>query len=134
MPSKQRIMIKIVAPIVPVTFKRVIPKKGQPFNPKDYSDFKDALGYYALAAMHGLYPSVAPMKITAQIFTQYEPYSLNAGDWDNHAKAISDALNSICYDDDRQIVEGHVYLFKGEPHINIELEELFNWRKSNEIY
>lgn len=117
-------MINFVAPIVPVTFKRVIPKYGQPFNPVDYSNFKDALGYYGLAAMHGLNPFLSPIKITAHIFTKYEPYTLNAGDWDNHAKAISDALNSICYKDDRQIVEGHVYLLKGDPRISIELEEL----------
>lgn len=118
-------MIKIVAPIIPVTFKRVIPKRGgQPFNPAEYSAFKDALGYYGLAAMKGRNPSLSPMKITAEIFTRYEPYTLNAGDWDNHAKAIGDALNQICYDDDRQIVEGHIYLFKGEPHVDILLEEV----------
>ena len=117
-------MIKIVAPIIPVTFKRVIPQRGgQPFNPAQYSDFKDALGYYAAAAMKGRNPSLSPMKISAKIFTRYEPFSLNAGDWDNHAKAIGDALNLICYQDDRQIVEGHIYLFKGEPHVEIVLEE-----------
>ena len=119
-------IIKIAAPIVPVTFKRVVPKGGQPFNPAEYREFKAALGYYGLAAMRGNEPFRSPMKITAEIFTKYEPYTLNAGDWDNHAKAISDALNAICYEDDRQIVEGHVYLYKGEPHISIELEEIKN--------
>ena len=118
-------IIKIHAPIVPVTFKRVIPKKGrQPFYPKNYTNFKDELGYYALAAMRGLKPFAAPLKFSAHVFTRYEPYDLQAGDWDNHAKAISDALNLICYNDDRQIIEGHVYLFKGEPHVNIEVEEM----------
>ena len=117
-------IIKIDAPIVPVTFKRVIPRRGRPVNPAEYSAFKDALGYYGLAAMRGYEPFTTPMKITAEIFTKYEPYTLNAGDWDNHAKAISDALNAICYEDDRQIVEGHIYLFKGDPHISIELEEV----------
>ena len=116
--------ISFTAPIVPVTFKRVIPKHGQPFNPKDYSDFKEALGYYALAALRGQTPSKAPFRLSANVFTKYEPYTLNAGDWDNHAKAISDALNGIGYYDDRQIISGNINLFKGTPHIEIELEEL----------
>lgn len=117
-------MIIINAPIVPVTFKRVVPKRGQPFNPQEYSNFKDALGYYGLAAMRGNQILSNALKLTAKIYTRFKPESLNAGDWDNHAKAISDALNTICYEDDRQIIEGHVYLFKGEPHVDIVLEEL----------
>ena len=117
-------MIIINAPIVPVTFKRVVPKQGQPFNPQEYSAFKDALGYYAAAAMKGHMPFLSPIKISAKVFTRYEPFSLNAGDWDNHAKAICDALNSICYTDDKLITEGHIYLLKGNPHIEIKLEEL----------
>lgn len=45
------------------------------------------------------------------------------GDWDNHAKAVSDALQGICYVDDKRIVEGHIKLCKGTPHISIEIEE-----------
>lgn len=116
-------MISFVAPIVPVTFKRVVPKGGQPFNPKEYEDFKIALGYYARNALRGLSPSTKPFKLFANVFTKYEPYTLNAGDWDNHGKAISDALNDIVYDDDRQIISGTVNLFKGTPHIEIALEE-----------
>lgn len=117
-------MIEFVAPIVPVTFKRPDSNDKRRFNPSDYSNFKDALGYYALAAMRGLKPFERATKLTAKIYTRYKPDSLNAGDWDNHAKAICDALNSICYIDDRQIVEGHIYLFKGTPRIEIGLEEL----------
>lgn len=117
-------MIKIIAPIVPVTFKRPDSDGRQRFNPKAYSDFKDALGYYALAAMRGIKPFTGATKLYAEVFTRYDPTVLNSGDWDNHGKAIGDALNGICYDDDRQIVDGHVRLFKGYPRIEIELEEL----------
>ena len=117
-------MIEFVAPIVPVTFKRPDSNDKRRFNPSEYSNFKDALGYYALAAMRGLKPFQHATKITAKVFTKYKPESHNAGDWDNHAKAICDALNSICYTDDQLITEGHIYLFKGTPHIEIQLEEL----------
>lgn len=123
-------MIKIIAPIVPVTFKRPNSDGKRRFNPKEYSDFKNALGYYALAAMRGLNPLNSATKITAKVFTRYKPETLNAGDWDNHAKSICDALNGICYDDDRLITEGHIYLFKGEPRVDIELSET-NRRKKD---
>lgn len=64
------------------------------------------------------------VKINVKIFTKYKPTSLNSGDIDNHLKAILDAINGVCFADDRQIVEGHVYLFKGEPHVEVTLEEL----------
>lgn len=74
--------------------------------------------------MDGKEPLSGKIKLYAEIYRNIKPESLNFGDWDNHAKAISDALNGICYLDDRQIIDGHVRLFKGEPHISIVLEEL----------
>ena len=48
----------------------------------------------------------------------------NLGDVDNFLKAVLDALNGICYQDDAQVT--HISATKnfGEPHIFIELEEL----------
>ena len=37
-------------------------------------------------------------------------------------KAILDALNGICYADDRQVTTVEITLHKGEPLIIIELE------------
>ena len=116
-------MIKIVAPIVPVPFKRAA-GFGRRFNPPDYSNFKLQLGLIAKQAMQGRAPLPGAIKLYAEIYRNIKPESLNFGDWDNHAKSISDALNGICYLDDRQIIDGHIKLFKGNPHIYIELEEV----------
>ncbi|MBQ6759394.1 MAG: RusA family crossover junction endodeoxyribonuclease, partial [Selenomonadaceae bacterium] len=35
-----------------------------------------------------------------------------------------DSLNGIAFLDDRQVVEAHVSLHRGEPRLEIELEEL----------
>ena len=113
--------IKFNAPIVPVPFKRAA-GFGRRFNPPDYSNFKSQLGLFAKHAMDGREPLTGKIKLYAEIYRNIKPDSLNFGDWDNHAKAISDDLNGICYLDDRQIVDGHIKLFKGEPHIYIELE------------
>lgn len=50
--------------------------------------------------------------------------SRNWGDLDNHVKAVLDALNGICFIDDRQVTEIHAQKFFGDPHIEIELEVL----------
>lgn len=114
--------INFSADLVPVTFKRVRANGKFRFNDKRYSEFKNALGYIAKAAMQGKTPLKGAVKLFANVYQKYEPTALKAGDWDNHAKAICDALNGICYIDDRQIIDAHIRLFKGEPHIEIELE------------
>lgn len=76
------------------------------------------------ATNYGRQPLTGAIKLTADVYVKREPTSLNSGDWDNHGKAISDALNGICYQDDRQIIDGHVRLIKGKPHVIIEVEDL----------
>ena len=116
--------IKITAPLEPVPFKRTLTNGKRRFNDKRYSEFKDALAVYARQAMKGQAPFSGAVKININVRKKIIPTALKFGDWDNHAKAISDALNGICYQDDKQIVEGHIKLSKGDPLIEIELEEI----------
>lgn len=48
------------------------------------------------------------------------------GDLDNRLKISQDALHSICFDDDRQIIEIHAFRFddKTNPRIEIDIKEL----------
>ena len=117
-------MIKFTAPIEPVPFKRVQWNGNHRFTDPRYRNFKDALSWYALQAMHGNKPLKGAIKLLVDVFKHGNTTSLNFGDHDNHLKAVSDALNGICYVDDRQIVESRVRLHSGEPHIVIELEEI----------
>ena len=124
MTAKSPSLIKIHAPIEAVPFPRPNSNGKRRFNPKRYTEFKLELGTYARLAMEGQSPFPGAIKITINIHKKIIPTGRNFGDWDNHAKAISDALQGICYVDDKQIVEGHVYLSKGEPEINIEVEAI----------
>ena len=46
-------------------------------------------------------------------------------DWDNIGKIVTDALNHLAYDDDKQIVEAIVRkLYSDEPRVEIEIEEV----------
>lgn len=105
-------------------FARAMTNGKQRFNPPRYREFKDALGLCANLAMRGQAPFTGAIKITVHVYKKIIPTALTFGDWDNHGKAVSDALQGICYLDDKQIVEGHIFLHKGEPHLEIELEEL----------
>lgn len=116
-------MIKFSAHLEPVPFKRVMTHGKRRFNLPRYVSFKETLGLIAKFAMNGRAPLEGAIKLTADVYKKIIPTALTFGDWDNHAKAICDALNGICYIDDRQIVDGRIRLFKGEPRIVITLEE-----------
>ena len=49
----------------------------------------------------------------------YRP--VKRGDIDNPLKALIDSLNGIAYDDDRQIIELHVYRFDDKQHPRAEV-------------
>lgn len=116
--------IKFSADIVPVPFKRAMTNGKRRFNDPRYSDFKEYVGAHAKVAMAGRVPFDGAIRIHVDVFTKYEPTSLKSGDVDNHLKAAMDALNGICYVDDRQIVDATVNVFKGTPHVEIEVEAL----------
>ena len=100
--------IKFTAPIEPVPFKRVQSNGKRRFNDPRYSDFKDVLGWHAKQAMNGQAPFTGAISIKIEVFKKIIPTALKFGDWDNHGKAVSDALNGICYADDKQIIHGEV--------------------------
>ena len=114
--------IKFSVTTEPVPFKRALSNGKRRFNDPRYSEFKYYVGLHAKVAMNGRVPFDGAIKINVNIFTKYEPTSLKSGDVDNHLKAAMDALNGICYRDDRQIVDATVNLHKGTPRIEIELE------------
>jgi len=46
-------------------------------------------------------------------------------DWDNIGKIITDALNGLAYEDDKQIVDARVVkLYGDQPRVEVQLEEL----------
>ena len=46
-------------------------------------------------------------------------------DWDNIGKIITDALNGLAYEDDKQIVDARVVKVYGDqPRVEVELEEI----------
>ena len=115
-------MISFTAEIEPVPFKRALGCGKRRYNHPRYVAFKEALGLLARRAMNGRAPLTGAIKISVTVYRQREPSSLPFGDADNHLKAVLDALNGVCYVDDRQVVEAHVKLLKGKSRVEVTLE------------
>lgn len=116
--------IKFTVPIEPMPARRPRFAGGVVYNDPKYTAFKAAVAHYARRAMQGREPLTGAVKLSVDVYKKIVPTALKFGDWDNHGKSISDALNGICYIDDRQIIDGHVRLHKGDTLIIIALEEL----------
>lgn len=114
--------LKIKALIEPVPFKRVSAGEGRRFNPRRYRAFKEELGWQARLVIKEPFKSAVSIRL--KVYRQMPPESLRFGDVDNHLKAVLDSLNGIAYLDDRQVVVAQVSLHRGEPRLEIELEEL----------
>ena len=127
-------MIIFSAPIEPVPFCRPAQNGRRRFNNQRYSEFKDSLAFFAHNAMRGRDPFTGAIKITVDFFKPKPKRSKyfcgdfavtpDFGDVDNFLKSVLDALNGICYLDDRQVVDAHARKFFGKPRIEITLEEL----------
>lgn len=116
-------MIKIIAEVEPVPFKRVRQNGKRRFNDSRYSCFKEALGFIARKSIQE--PLTGAIKLHADIYKSSDKLtSRNWGDLDNFLKAILDALNGIAYRDDAQVVQISGSKKHGQPKIIIRLEEL----------
>lgn len=116
--------IKFTAPLELVPFKRPRFNGRFVFNDPKYTACKDALGLIARKAMNGASPLSGAIKISVTVCRPRKPSSRNFGDADNHLKAVLDALNGICYEDDAQVVQAEVTLQRGAPCVKITLEEI----------
>ena len=123
--------IKFTVPMEPRPAPRVASNGKQRYELAWYREYKDRLATFAKLAMHGRAPLTGNVKFYAECYRNRNPASRNFGDWDNHGKAICDALNGICFTDDAAIVNGQVWLFKGKPHIYIELQEVITNGKNS---
>jgi Holliday junction resolvase RusA-like endonuclease len=124
-------------------FRVVAPKAGRSFvnayTPAKTRAYERALALTAKVAMRGRPPILGPLAITVTAFmgvpTSWSNRKRDAAlagtvrpgrpDWDNIAKAAADALNSIVFADDSQIVEAKVSkLYDERPRLRVEICQL----------
>lgn len=130
--------MKIVIPMPPKAKGRPRFANGHAYTPAETREYEEAVKLIAKTQIKK--PFTGPLKIKIQFFLPI-PKSwsdtkkraainrlvvpANKPDIDNLCKAIMDALNGgIGYDDDKQVVQLHIYKWYGTPRTEIELEEL----------
>lgn len=94
------------------------------FNDDRLTAFKNAVGFKARAAMNNQPPMTTPCRLEIRASFRIpaswpkwkreaargRPYTC-VSDFDNHIKAVSDALNKIVYIDDRLVAHGAIERF-----------------------
>jgi Holliday junction resolvase RusA-like endonuclease len=102
-------------------------------------DYELRIKHQAMAAMGSAKPSKMPIDLSIQICCSIpcswskkkqmqalggEIFPTNKPDIDNILKAVSDAMNGVVYDDDRQIISVRVVKYYGQiPHLSIKVGE-----------
>ena len=120
-------LIKFTVPIKPVPFPRAASRGHRRYNPKNYSEYKQEIGWYALVAMKGAPPFKGEVRLHADFYRPKPKRSKQVsfiGDADNYLKAVMDALIGICYVDDRQVTRFSGAKEFGKAKVIIEVEEL----------
>ena len=78
---------------------------GHAFTPKRTVEYENKVRTFASLAMKGR----QPLEFGVKVCIEFRLKGKRRMDWDNLAKAITDALNGLVYDDDSQIVEAHIF-------------------------
>lgn len=125
-------MISFVVPGRPTPWARAGRNGKRSFTPHKQRAYMKAIVLACKASMKGMPPLAGPIKF--QVVAQYyAPRSTSAKskwrtgrpDVDNLAKLVADALNTIAFEDDAQIVSSHIWKIYGETaELRVKLETL----------
>jgi len=85
------------------------------YTPRETREYEQRVAWEAKAA--GASPIDGPVGVRIVCVASQR----NQPDLDNVAKSILDGLNGVAWDDDRQVVELHVYVRRGRPE-RVEVE------------
>lgn len=119
-------MINFTVEVEPIPQARPRFSKFGAYEPKRNTEYKKAVATVARAAMGGREPMTGELSAVIKLYRKYKRCSRRFGDFDNLAKAVTDACNKIVYDDDAQIVRCTVekYTDKNFPRVEVEISEL----------
>jgi Holliday junction resolvase RusA-like endonuclease len=113
-------LVDVTVPGDPVPMPRPRIGQGRVYMPKRFVEARDVLqGSFLvdLARRHSPRRYEGPVRVDLWFSV------LRAGDLDNYAKTVLDALNDLVIKDDRQVVDLHARLVAGSPtgvHVVVE--------------
>ena len=104
-------------------YKRVVALKGRSYMAKNHLEaytepLRVTLGFYFKPPKSYSKKRLKAIENKQELFTK-------PGDVDNYAKAVCDALNKICYEDDSQIVEMNLKKqYADRDYTTVKIEKL----------
>lgn len=132
-------MIEFTVPGIPIAKARPRVTKHSTYTPQKTKDYEN-LVKWSCKSKYKDKPLSGPIRIDID-FYMYIPKNTSEKrtrakiareilptkkpDWDNMAKSITDALNGIAYEDDKQIVETHIYkYFSDNPRAEVKIAKI----------
>jgi len=105
----------------PLTWKRTNAYAGKRITPKAQRAYQALVRHVATLHRPAGWPMEARYRLHVVAFR-----ARDAGDWDNYAKNVSDALQGALYFDDRRIVDGRCTLEidRERPRVEVTVEAL----------
>ena len=106
--------IKFTVETTPYPQPRPRVTHGHAYEPRRITNYKRMIGLRGRNVMRGRPSFSTPIHVALTVRRNIKVDSHNFGDADNHAKAVLDALNGVCYEDDASIVSLSVRKEKSE--------------------
>ena len=118
--------LKFTVPIEPLPQPRPRFSRFGVYEPKKITEYKKAIAAVVKSAMKDIEPMTGELSAVIRLYRKYKRCSRRFGDFDNLAKAITDACNGIVFTDDSQIVRCSIEKFtdKEKPRVEVEIQEL----------
>lgn len=114
-------LVTFTVPGHPVPAVRMTQKSKWYGKAKRYLDYKERVGWYAKEA--GIRQIRGPAQLVVRVYVRPS----HQGDWDNYGKTVSDALNGVAWEDDRQVRRATVEIIpvrrQEEERVEIEVRE-----------
>lgn len=79
-------------------------RDGHGYVKPEMADFQQKVSLCARAA--GIRATRHAVEVAVVAYLPIHPLANGAGDWDNYAKNVCDALNGVAWEDDRQVLTG----------------------------
>jgi Holliday junction resolvase RusA-like endonuclease len=114
------VLVDVVVPGDPCPAARPRMGQGRVYMPKRYVEAKEDLQRFLFT---DLVKRGSPRRYEGPVRVDLWFSVLRAGDLDNYAKTVLDALNDLVIKDDRQVVDLHARLVAGSPtgvHVVVE--------------
>ena len=110
-----RVVCQATVPGEPTPKKRPRCGRGRAHSAEGQKAAEDAFAWQVRAQNVGIEPATGPVQVSLIFYSRYSAGVRpdRQADWDNLGKLVSDSLNLIAWDDDRQVIDVTLRVIRG---------------------